>query len=225
MNVPLHPSLFRDSQLLRGLSEDRVVAFLAECPASSYTQPTELLAQGEIPKAVLMVVRGRIEVSHIDADGNPMILHIAGPGEVVGEAEIFCGRACVATCTALPGTTLLHCPPEALLRHIPADLLMRNFSEILHDRLARDINERLIGQFRNPDQRIGHYILQYTSPEAPEIRLNQAYLASLSGCSRQTVNRRLGELRKLGIIEVKRATIRVLDRAALQAETGGSPLF
>ena len=42
--------------------------------------------------------------------------------------------------------------------------------------------------------------------------------ASLAGCSRQTVNRRLGGLKREGLIEVKRGTIRVLDRERLQAE-------
>ena len=207
-----------DFRLLRGLSSDARRAFEADCSLQSFSTPTEVLHQGELAKGCYMVLQGRIEISHIDSHGNPIVLNMTGPGEVAGEVEIFCDKPCVASCTALPGTVALFCTAETIWRHVPPALLMRNFAEILHGRLALDVKFRLIGQFSTPDQRICHYILQFTSPEATETRLSQTYLASLAGCSRQTVNRRLGGLKREGLIEVKRGTIRVLDRERLQAE-------
>ncbi|WP_068306250.1 Crp/Fnr family transcriptional regulator [Pararhodobacter sp. CCB-MM2] len=215
-----HDALFGNSSMLAGLPDANRAALLAECPVLTFPETTELLAQEEVPTGCYLIARGRVEISHVDRQGNVMILNVSGPGEVVGEAEIFSGQACVATCTALAGTVAMFCTAEALNRHVPAELLLRNISHMLHARLENDIHGRLIAQFSPPDQRICHHILQFTAPEAPETRLSQAYLASLAGCSRQTVNRRLGELRRDGVIEVKRETIRVLDRARLQTEAG-----
>ena len=220
MNAPLTDRSRPDFHLLRGLSDSARLALEADCSLQSFSVPTEVLQQGEPADGCYMVLQGRIEISHIDSHGNPMVLNMASPGEVAGEVEIFCDKPCVATCTALPGTVALYCTAETLWRHMPPALLMRNFAEILHGRLALDVKFRLIGQFSSPDQRICHYILQFTAPEAPETRLSQIYLASLAGCSRQTVNRRLGVLRREGVIDVKRGTIRVLDRARLLTEAG-----
>jgi len=215
MTHPAPRPVAAEEELLRGLTPAQRQALQADCVVQTYHETTEILRQDELATGCSVILRGRVEISHIDRQGNAVIVHIAGPGEVVGEVEIFCHRPCVATCTALPGTTVLFCTAVALLRHIPAPLLVENFATILHDRLHRDIRMRSIGQFYSIEQRICLYIEQFTSPEYPVTRLSQAYLASLANCSRQTVNRKLGELRKQGIIEVKRGTITVLDRARL----------
>ncbi|MFN4100059.1 MAG: Crp/Fnr family transcriptional regulator [Pararhodobacter sp.] len=215
MNQSSQIPLVAEGELLRGLTPAQRQALQADCTIQTYLEATEILRQDEPATGCSVILRGRVEISHIDRQGNAVIVHVAGPGEVVGEVEIFSHRPCVATCTAMTNTTVLFCTAEALLRHIPAPLLVENFSNILHDRLHRDIRLRSIGQFYSAEQRICLYLEQFTTPEYPETRLSQAYLASLASCSRQTVNRKLGELRKLGIIEVKRGTIRVLDRARL----------
>ncbi len=218
MNFSRLMDLLADAELLRGLTPVQRHALLADCPTQTHPAFTDLLRQGEQAQGCFIVVQGRVEISAIDRQGNAMIVHVAGPGEVVGEVEIFSGRPCVATCTALPGTTLLSCTAEILWRHVPPQVLVRNFADILHDRLQRDIRLRTIGQFYSAEQRICLYIEQFTAPDYPETRLSQAYLATLASCSRQTVNRTLGEMRKQGIIELRRGTIRVLDRARLAVD-------
>ena len=47
------------------------------------------------------------------------------------------------------------------------------------------------------------------------VRISQSQLGVVIGCSRQTVNKMLGELRDDGIIELGRNAVRVLDPARL----------
>lgn len=216
MTPPLLPQV--ETDLLRGLSPAQYQALAADCTVQTHTAATDILRQDEDSPGCFILLKGRVEISHIDRQGNAMIVHVAGPGEVVGEVEIFCHRPCVATCTALPGTVLLFCTAEVLQRHLTPQQLVANLARILHDRLARDIRQWSIGQFQTAEQRVCLQILQFTSEEYPEIRLSQDYLAALAGCSRQTVNGTLGMLKRLGAIEMRRGAIRVLDRARLSVD-------
>ncbi|WP_370208850.1 Crp/Fnr family transcriptional regulator [Pararhodobacter marinus] len=210
-----HFSLLSEADLLRGVEPEPRKALLAECPVSSYHESTPLLVQGEPARGCYIVVRGRVEISYVDPQGNAVILHVATTGEVVGEVEALSDRPCAASCTALANTTVIYCSAEALLRHVPPRILIRNLAAILHERLARDNQLRTIGQFYPAEQRVCLYLNQFTTPDHPETHLSQAYLATLVGCSRQRVNRILGVLRRDGIIAMERNTIRVLDRARL----------
>ena len=47
------------------------------------------------------------------------------------------------------------------------------------------------------------------------VRRNQSDVAEAIGCSRQTVNRVLGELRAKDIVKVNKGSIQILDREML----------
>lgn len=203
--------------LLRGISGTRLQAFLSECSQQSFRSSAEILRQGEKAENAFLIARGRVEVSYVDIDGNVIIAHIARPGEVVGEVELFSDRSCAASCRALPDTIVLCFGPELLFRHFPAAVLLKNLANIMHDRLTRDNRQQSIAQFYPADRRICLHLLNLTTPHDPETRFSQADLASLSGTSRETVNRTLAKLRAMGIIDIGRGRVRILDRARLEA--------
>ncbi|WP_170162046.1 Crp/Fnr family transcriptional regulator [Paracoccus siganidrum] len=203
--------------LLRGMAGDRLRAFLSECSQHSHPASTEILRQGEKAENAFLIARGRVEVSYIDIDGNVIIAHIARPGEVVGEVELFSGRPCAASCRTLPDTVLLSFGADLLFRHVPAAVLLKNLANIMHDRLTRDNRQQSIAQFYPADRRICLHLLNLTTPMDPETRIGQADLASLSGTSRETVNRTLAKLRAMAIIDIGRGRVRILDRARLEA--------
>lgn len=205
-----------ETGLLRGLTEPQRQAFLSDCLVREYQHPRDILLQGVVTECFQIVVRGQVEVSYLDPEGNSIVVHIAGPGEVLGEVEALSGRPCAATCKVLPGAGLLICTPAVLFRHVPAVQLVGNLAGLLHDRLVRDNRQRSVDNFMTAEQRIDYYIHNLTSPAQPRLCVSQAYLASLAGCTRQTVNLRLSRLRRDGAIEFGRGEIRVLLRERLQ---------
>ena len=214
------PATYRpnfDSDLLQGLSEQQKQTFLSDCVTRTHLQPKDILQQGLATDTFFIVEQGQVEVSYIDPNGNSLVVFIAGPGEVLGEVEALSGRPCAATCTALPGSRVLCCSSAVLLKHVPAQLLIVNLAGLLHDRLVRDNRQRSVDNFMTADQRIDHYLHQLTTEAEPKINVSQAYLATLAGCTRQTVNLRLNLLRQQGIVEFSRGEILVLDRDGLQA--------
>ncbi|MDS9469987.1 Crp/Fnr family transcriptional regulator [Paracoccus sp. MBLB3053] len=204
-------------ELLQGLTEAQKRAFLSDCHSRTYSEPRDILLQGQPTDLFYLVERGQVEVVYLDGSGNSIIVHIAGPGEILGEIEALSGKTCAASCRALPNARLLACNVSILQNHVPAQQLVVNLAGLLHDRLVRDNRVRSVDNFLTADQRIDHYVHQFTSEGQPELFISQVYLASLAGCTRQTVNRRLRWLQDCGIVAISRGRIRVLRRDALGA--------
>lgn len=208
------------AELLGGLTAAQKQAFLAECQVRSFRTARDILWQGETTEGFFLIEQGQVEVTYIDGQGNSVIVHIAGPGEIVGEIEALCGRPCAATCKALANSRLLYSTTAQLLKHVPLAQLVPNLASELHGRLLRDNRQRAVDHFLTADQRICLYLHQFTTAAQPELHVSQAYLASLAGCSRQTVNRKLNELRGRGIIDISRSSITVLIRDELEIAQG-----
>ncbi|SMO32694.1 Crp/Fnr family transcriptional regulator [Paracoccus laeviglucosivorans] len=203
--------------LLKGLTEAERMAFYAECTPRICRTATEILRQDEPAPSGFLIIEGRIQITFVDCDGNLVIAHVACPGEVVGEIELLSGKTCAATCTTLPNTTLLVFSAALLTKHVPTEMLLRNFAGILHSRLMRDNRLQSIAQFYPAEARICLHLMNLTNEDQPEALISQGQLAILSGCSRQTVNRTLNDLRAQGIIEMGRGVIRVIDATRLEA--------
>lgn len=202
--------------LLRGMDSTQLAALLSETTVQVMRRPTEILRQGEPAKWGYLILKGQIEVTFIDVDGNRILAHLAKPGEVMGEVEQFSGRTCAATCTTLPDTAVMLFDAALILRHMPAQLLLRNFASIFHERLMRDNQQQSVAMFYAAEDRIRIHLLSMTSVAMPEVRISQTELAGFAGCSRQTVNKTLSLLRAEGIVDMGRGSIRVLDRTKLE---------
>lgn len=210
-----YPHLFQ-APILKGLARDQKHALLSACTARVVKPSTSLLRQGETTAGSYFIAWGRVEVCYVDSAGNQVIVHIATAGEMMGEVEALSGRPCAASCQTLTETTVLFCPAKALYAHIPPQILIPNLCTLLHDRLKRENRNRMADHYYSADQRIRLYLHQLTSESDDSVRISQSQLGVVTGCSRQTVNKMLGELRDEGIIELGRNTVRVLDRARLE---------
>ncbi|SNR32908.1 Crp/Fnr family transcriptional regulator [Paracoccus sediminis] len=212
-----------DAPILVGLSRDQKHALLSSCTARVLKSATYVLRQGETTTGSYFIASGRVEVGYVDSSGNQVIVHTAISGEMLGEVEALSGRPCAASCLTMPDTTVLFCPAKALYAHVPPQILIPNLCTILHDRLMRENRNRMADHYYNADQRIRLYLRQLTSDSDDGLlRISQSQLGVVIGCSRQTVNKMLGELRDEGIIELGRNAVRVLDRTRLE---DGAPVL
>lgn len=207
--APMEPALLRD------VPRPALEGFLGDCVIIQMPATREILHQGEPGTAAYLILSGAIEVSFLDINGNRILAHLARPGEVMGEIEIFSGKTCAATCTAIAGSILAQFHIATLMKHVSPDLLLRNFAGIAHDRLMRDNQQQSLAMFYTAENRIRVCLLSLTSATQPETRLSQAHLANFTGCSRQTVNLTLAQLRDAGIVSIGRGKITVLDRKRL----------
>ncbi len=200
--------------LLRDLQDAQKAAFIDGCTAHSYKSFAPVLQQGEMATGMVIVAEGSVEVAYLNEDGNQTIIYLARAGVCLGHFEAVANRPIVATCRAFPGTTVLRCSAVSLDTLLKSPIFLKNFASEMCDLVQRDNRLRAVHQFYSSEQRICDALFEL-SEGSSELRLSQSYLAGIAGCSRQTVNRELGALRKAGIVEHGKGRVTVLDRDGL----------
>jgi CRP-like cAMP-binding protein len=209
------PELMKSS-LFQDLPADFRADFLDHCSIRAVDEATVILSQDDRLEGMYLIAYGHVEISYLSPDGTVSIIHHARVGETFGEIEALSDRTCVATCTAGANTTLLFYPTPLLFESVRNVVFLRNIMRLTYDRLARDNQSKYVDQHFSVERRLCAYLLKLSQKSA-EITKSQSYIASVAGCSRQTVNKELGALRAQGVILVEKGTIRILDRGALVA--------
>lgn len=212
-NSSRFPSLL-NSDLLSDLPDDQKNHFLDQCSVQIVSDTKMILAQGEYSRGLYFVADGTVEVSYCSEDGNKSIIKLATAGDILGALEAVGERPCAADCSAFAQTILLFCATPLLFEHLKSPVFVRNLAAHGHDLLTRDNRFKSVDQFYTVEQKICMHLHQYSGSNA-KFNQSQSYLAEVVGCSRQTINRELGVLRDLNIIEVGKGKIIVLERDAL----------
>ena len=204
------------AEILDGLDPEFKKDFLNGCTAILYPKPTVILEQGERAEGMAIVAHGYADVTFVGEDGHQMFLARAKVGATIGETETISEEPCAASCTASANSTILQCAAPQLITALQNTGFIKNMTKIFHQRLVYDNWVKHIAQFGDVGQRLRGYLF-LLSEFSPHIKETQSYLANMVGCSRQTVNRELADLREAGLISQSGSKIMVLDRAALGA--------
>jgi CRP/FNR family cyclic AMP-dependent transcriptional regulator len=186
-----------------------------------------LFQEGASSEQVMIVLSGRVKISHFTADGREIILAVRGPGELLGELSAIDQEPRSATALAAE-------PVEALV------LTVEDFHQFVAatPRAAMVMLVGLVRRLREADRKriefaaydtVGRVALrlldlaeQFGEPvgrDGPAVRitvpLSQQELAGLIGASREAVSKALQHLRARGWIETQRRGISILDPEAL----------
>lgn len=184
-----------------------------------------LFHRGSSGRAVVVVLRGFVKLSSVEAGGKEVVLEICGPGSLFGELAALNGWPRAADATALSACEVLSIPGEALrttLVRSPEALFallgvlsrrLRHATELIRDsatlpgpaRLAKALVQ-LAAEFGRPSG----------SSLYLDFDLFQRELAGLTGLTRETINKQLAAWRELGWIEQSPRRIRLLAAEPLR---------
>ena len=179
-----------------------------------------LFSQGDPGDAVYVVERGEVEISVLSLDGRKLALDIQRPGEVFGEIALFGGDR-TATATAITACVLRRIRRADVLealRHRPE--LALEFIDILCERLralSRKLEER---SFLPVPVRVASRLLYLDGKlggAGGEVAVSQADLADFVGATREAVAKTLAVWRARNLVALSRGSVRILDRAELEA--------
>src|SRR6476646_1966841 len=182
---------------------------------------------GDPGNALYIIVSGDVKISLPSEEGDEAILATIGPGDVFGELALLDGAPRSATATALIATEAVILPRDQfreLVATEPAvrDILLASLAGELR-RLTTHVEElhfldmtgrlaarlvRLAGESGSPDPD-GTIHLRAS--------LTQAELASMVGCTRQSVNKLLGQFSDSGLVRLDRDGMSVTDLPGLVA--------
>lgn len=212
----------------------RQISFCADLPdptidslaaiAVSLRRPAGTLIQleGDPADAMYIVAQGRVKIARVATSGREQVLHILTPGQHFNAVAVFDGGPCPANAEALTDVLLLALPRDAMQRvveqHPPLALaLLREFTgrlrhlvNLVEDLALHTVQARLAGLL----------LSQAEAAERGEAvsSLTQAEMAAHLGTVREMVGRTLKNFESLGLIQIERGVITLLDREGLEAQ-------
>jgi len=212
--------------LFAGLAPDQVRSLAGLASGRRYDRG-EVLFRQDTPAAGLHVVtRGRVEVYRADTDGRRRLLHLFGPGEVVGEVPVFEDGPYPATAVAAsPVAESLFLPRDQFLslgRERP-EILMQMLGT-LSRRLRRFVGRIEALSSRSAPARLAGRLLELASEQgaferpAPRVVLpsTKSDLARSLGMTPETFSRLVRRWQDAGVIRVQRREIAILQPAVLR---------
>jgi len=181
---------------------------------------------GDPGDALFIIVSGEVKIALPSEEGDEAILATLRPGDVFGELALLDGAPRSATASALVATEVVLLPRDRfreLVATEPAvrDILLASLAGELR-RLTTHVEEL---HFLDMTGRVAARLVRLAREAGPaadgSIRLRgtltQAELASMVGCTRQSVNKLLGQFADDGLVRVDRDGIVVIDLAGLVA--------
>ena len=182
---------------------------------------------GDPGDALFIIVSGEVKIAVPSESGEEAILVTLGDGDVFGELALLDGAPRSATATALVATEVVVLPREQfreLIATEPAvrDALLASLAGELR-RLTNHVEEL---HFLDITGRLAAMLVRLSGEAGPidangairlRATLTQAELASMVGCTRQSVNKLLGQFSDAGLVRLDRDGIVVTDLRGLVA--------
>ena len=193
-----------------------------------YPPGAVMCVEGDPATHVFVLVEGWVKILGVTSDGHELTLALRGRGDTVGEVAGETAGYRTATVQAVGTVRALIVPYEKfstfLDTHSGADRAYRR----MVTRRWNDAESRLrIRSVTSGAQRLAGLLLELADQRDREggtaIMLTQEELASLTGASRATVTRALGNWRRRGIIRTGQRDITIIDLGTLRKITGQQP--
>ena len=197
---------------------------------TSYPTGAMLFVEGQAPRGVYVLCKGRAKLSVVSAEGKTLILKIAKPGEVLGLSSCLLSQPHEVTVETLSPCQVNFIRQQDFLR------LMRESETCL--RVAEQLSLQYqsacrelgwVGLSRSADWKVANLLLemidesQATGGQQGSFKLTLTHeeMSQMISTSRETVTRVLTRFRKAKLIEIHGATLVVRDPAGLRRIAGG----
>jgi CRP/FNR family transcriptional regulator len=226
--LPTRPDLLRAmraSPLFSALRPEALDSLARRGAVRGYGGGESVFQAGEPADRFFLVVRGRVKVFKLSAQGGQQILHSYGPGTTFGEAAMWAGGRFPAYSEALEPAALFSLSRAALRDAFAGNpdlaigmmaglsLKLREFVALVEDLSLREVPARLAGALLSEAQKAGaqRFRMQRTKAE----------LAAHLGTIPETLSRGLRKLQDAGLISVRGPQIAVLKPAELRRLADG----
>lgn len=210
-------------------SQDALQALESIKLTNTYPKGAVLFFEGQSPRGVFMLCRGRVKVSICSADGKMLILRIAEPGEMLGLSAVVSDLLYKATAETLEACQVNFIRKDDFLRFLREhpEACFRVAQHLSQNYHTAYVQIRSLGLSHSALEKLARLLLDWCEGSGTrteqgirlKLGLTHEEIAKLIGTSRETVSRLFGELKGRETIHLKGSTLIVRDMAALEAIT------
>src|SRR3982751_3046584 len=194
-----------------------------------YPKGAVLFFEGQSPRGVFMLCRGRVKLSICSADGKMLILRIAEPGEMLGLSAVVSDRLYKATAEILETCQINFIKKDDFLRFLRehGEACFRVAQHLSQNYHTAYVQIRSLGLSQSALEKLARLLLDWCQGSGTrteqgirlKLGLTHEEIAKMIGTSRETVSRLFSELKGRETIHLKGSTLIVRDTAALEAIT------
>jgi CRP/FNR family transcriptional regulator, cyclic AMP receptor protein len=194
--------------------------------ATAYPKGAVLFVEGQAPRGIFVLCKGRVKMSICATDGKTLIVKIAEPGEVLGLSASVSGKPYELTAETVDPCQVNFVKRDDFLR------FLREHSEACF-KVAEQLSEkyntachevRSLGLSHSAGEKLAKLLLEWSSrngeaaKQEPRVKLALTHeeIAQMIGTSRETVTRLFADFKKRQIIQTKGSTLVIRNKGALR---------
>ena len=208
--------------MFMGLADEQRIALsrctsVVECDADD-----QLFSEGDAAEGFFIIKRGRVKMRKISPTGHEVVIHIAGPPNMIGcRALTSAGSTYPADAVCLEKVSALRFTRDRFLKAV-SDAPDVFFGLLIDmNRRLKEIYTLQSALMEPVEQRIATLLLHQSLPKDKElgdwqkyplqdVRLTKSVIGSIVGTSTETAIRILSRWRKAGYIKSERGSTRIL---------------
>ena len=194
---------------------------------SSFPKGAVLFYEGQSPRGVFVICRGRIKLSASSSEGKALITQIASEGDLIGLSATMAGKPYEVTAEALEPCTVNVVKRDDFLRFLTVhpEACFKVAQHLGNDYHAAFEKARTIGLSSSAAEKLARLMLDWIERDGTKenqgvqlkLTLTHEEIAQMINTSRETVTRLLSDFKTDDIIQIKGATLLVRDKQALQS--------
>jgi len=223
--------LLRKVPFLAALGTEDIEALAASVTHRRFRRGDIIFQRDDEGRALFIVESGVVRVYLPSPQGNDLTLAVFGPGDFFGEMSLLDGSPRSASAAASVDTVVLALERSdfiAVLTSRPAAALsvlevvsrrLRDANEMASDLAFLDVGARLARKLLDLAAAHGKRLQKGT---LLDLTITQEELANMIGVTRESVNRNLGDFRRLGLIGNQGRKFVILDAEGLRLRSESS---
>ena len=227
MDNPVHTNaasaVLAECHLFRMVDWQTIQSLAKEARLSVLHRGEMVSPCGSADRGFFLVKSGQVKLSIISLSGAERVIDVVRSGETFGETTLFSDRCTKLHAQMLKDGELLEIPRTSFNRAIgQSPHLAASMLRYLSSKLCRLLDEVENCCLRTATQRVVDYLSLLAKEQSADgaitIRLptSKSVIASLLDLTPETFSRELKRLNTMGLIEVGRKSVRILDLQAMQ---------
>jgi CRP/FNR family transcriptional regulator, cyclic AMP receptor protein len=181
--------------------------------ATAYPQKAVLFVEGQLPRGIFVLCKGRVKLSINSPSGRTVIVKLVEPGEVLGMSATISGKPYQVTAETIDPCQVNFVKREDFLRFLKDDIeVCFKVAEQLSEKYHKVCDEvRSLGLSHSAAEKLAKLLLEWSAKNGDsaklearvKLQLTHEEIAQMIGTSRETVTRLFAELKKRQILQAK----------------------
>lgn len=220
---------FRADRIFCSLPGPTLQAFENIKFTSAYPAGAVLFVEGEQPRGIFVLCRGRVKLSIGASNGKTLIVKIAEPGELLGASATVSGKPYEMTAETIDPSQINFVKRDDFLAFLRqnSDACFK-FAEQLSEKYQNACKEvRWLGLSHSATEKLARLLLEWSAKKRNTLRseirikvgLTHEEIAQMIGTSRETVSRLFADMKRREILQFDGSTLVIRNPGALRTLT------